>query len=163
MTHSVDDWNAAHAASTARFVTALNNTRTPTEDDINAVEALTSATIGLGSYIELLVPNGRHKSLALTHLEDVLTRANKAIFTQGALPASPVADAPTGAAGTYRHVVNRTIITVSQQIPGTDAFEARTSDGIAHVISGQTLSQDYERITTEPGEIAPGVFVGGQP
>lgn len=34
----------------------------------------------LGAAIDLVVPNGRNKSLALTHLEDVQMRANRGIF-----------------------------------------------------------------------------------
>lgn len=66
--------------SKARFVTAQNNSRTITEQDRLDVDLLTQKVIELGAYIEALCPDGRNKSLSLTHLEDVLTRANKAIY-----------------------------------------------------------------------------------
>jgi len=74
------DINEALAASRARFVTAQNNPREITLQDRDDVETITHHVIGLGAQIELLVPNGRNKSLALTALEDVLTRANKGIY-----------------------------------------------------------------------------------
>lgn len=74
------DINEALAASRARFVTAQNNPREITLQDRDDVDTLTHHVIGLGAQIELLVPNGRNKSLALTALEDVLTRANKGIY-----------------------------------------------------------------------------------
>lgn len=74
------DINEALAASRARFVTAQNNPRTITDQDRTDVDTLTSHVIGLGAQIELLVPNGHNKSLALTALGDVLTRANKGIY-----------------------------------------------------------------------------------
>ena len=74
------DINEALAASRARFVTAQNNPRKITDQDRDDVDTITSAVIGLGAQIERLVPKGRNQSLALTALEDVLTRANKGIY-----------------------------------------------------------------------------------
>ena len=75
--------NAALEVSRARLVTALTNPRTPRQRDLDAVETLTSLAVGLGAQIELLVPEGRNKSIALTALEDVLIRANRGIYTEG--------------------------------------------------------------------------------
>lgn len=45
--------------------------------DLNAV---TDAAIELGTQILLTCPKGREQSLALTHLEDALTRARRALL-----------------------------------------------------------------------------------
>lgn len=80
VSQKIERTNAALAASRARFVTAQNNLRQITDQDREDVDRITSAVIGLGAVIEELVPNGRNKSLALTALEDVLTRANRGIY-----------------------------------------------------------------------------------
>ena len=77
---SPEQFNAALTKSRSRFVTAQNNARKPSETDQEDVSVITELVIGLGAHIEALCPEGRNKSLALTHLEDVLTRANKAIY-----------------------------------------------------------------------------------
>lgn len=65
-----------------RFVTAQTNPRTPSEEDVERVRELTSLVTELGMAIEYVVPEGRDKELALTYLEDVLTRASRAIYIQ---------------------------------------------------------------------------------
>lgn len=54
-----------------RFFTASEEPR---------VVELRNAIVDLGTLIELHVPNGRNKSLALTALEDVQMRANRGLF-----------------------------------------------------------------------------------
>ena len=79
----VNETNKALDTSRARLVTALSNPRQPKPEDVAAIETLTSLAVGLGAQIELLVPDGRNKSLAWTALEDVLIRANRGIYTEG--------------------------------------------------------------------------------
>jgi hypothetical protein len=85
MTYTKEQYIEAREVSTKRFVTAGNNPRELTEGDHRAVELITDMVIELGAQIEIVVPDGRNKSISLTALEDVLTRANKAIYVQGAL------------------------------------------------------------------------------
>ncbi|WP_157005710.1 DUF7681 family protein [Microbacterium trichothecenolyticum] len=62
-----------------RFPTAA--TSAPPSDETKArIVAMRSHVVELAEYIEALVPEGRDKSLALTALEDVLMRANRAIY-----------------------------------------------------------------------------------
>lgn len=79
----------------ARFFTASGG-KPPTDEQRTEVEVLRGLVYALGLEIEASVPNGRNKSLALTALEDVQMRANRAIFEPGALwPAdSRIVDAP---------------------------------------------------------------------
>lgn len=63
-----------------RFVTARNNPAPPTVDDMERIDVLAEGVLELAATIEFLVPECRDKSLALTHLEDVLTRASRAIY-----------------------------------------------------------------------------------
>lgn len=77
---SIDGFNAALERTRNRLITAQNNRRVITDEDRDDVDAVTAAAIGLGAAIEQLVPDGRNKSLALTALEDALTRANKGIY-----------------------------------------------------------------------------------
>lgn len=63
-----------------RFVTAQNNPDKPTEQDLLSVAKITAVVKQLALEIEVRVPGGRDKSLALTHLEDVLTRASRGIY-----------------------------------------------------------------------------------
>lgn len=53
----------------------------PTAEQRDAVAELQAATRELAEKIDALVPEGRDKSLALTHLEDTLMRANRGVFT----------------------------------------------------------------------------------
>lgn len=76
----IADYNEALSRARGRLVTAQNNPRVPTAVDKDDVETITEAAVGLATQIELLVPDGRNKSLALTALEDCLTRANKGIY-----------------------------------------------------------------------------------
>lgn len=59
------------AAARVRFFTASEH-----ED----VVALRDVIVELGAQIEARVPAGRHKALALTALEDVQMRGNRALF-----------------------------------------------------------------------------------
>lgn len=45
----------------------------------NAHEAIREACLKLSSFIDSYVPNGREKSLALTHLEEVMMWSNAGI------------------------------------------------------------------------------------
>jgi hypothetical protein len=62
-----------------RFFTAASG-KPPTEQQKIDVAKLRELIVDLGTAIEERVPNGRNKSLALTALEDVQMRANRAIF-----------------------------------------------------------------------------------
>lgn len=63
-----------------RFVTALNNPVAPTQEEKNRVEAITDSIIDQAAMLEFLLPECRDKSLALTALEEVSFRANRAIY-----------------------------------------------------------------------------------
>lgn len=73
---------AAERRTAERFVTALNNPNPPTVEDFNKVKTITSQIQNVSNWIELLVPECRDKSLALTALEDVLTRASRGIYVK---------------------------------------------------------------------------------
>lgn len=66
---------AATSRATARFFTASNAI---------GVVALRDLIVALGTEIDLIVPAGRNKSLALTALEDVQMRGNRGIFADEA-------------------------------------------------------------------------------
>lgn len=74
--------NAALEAARERFFTAASGKK-PDLEQLAAVNTLQALVVGLAAQIELLVPGGRNKSLALTALEDVQMRANRGIFAQG--------------------------------------------------------------------------------
>lgn len=76
--------NLIEAAQRARqrFVTAQSNPHVPTEEEQERVHALREAVVDLATMIEFLVPECHDRSLALTHLEDVLTRSSRAVFVQ---------------------------------------------------------------------------------
>lgn len=65
-----------------RFITAAGG-EPPTDEQREAVKQFQQLTVELATAIEQLAPPGRNKSLALTHLEDALMRANRAIFATG--------------------------------------------------------------------------------
>ncbi len=65
-----------------RFMAAATSAP-PTDEQRDAVRQITEAVVELGHRIEFLTPQGRNKSLALTALEDVQMRANRAIFAKG--------------------------------------------------------------------------------
>jgi len=73
---------SARQRMVARFVTAASGTP-PTDEQKSAINMLQSAAVDLATAIEMLVPDGRDKSIALTHLEDTLMRAVRGIFTGG--------------------------------------------------------------------------------
>jgi len=81
---SVEISNEAKLRTAERFVTAMNNTREVTRFDRDTLAIVEAKVVELGELIEQVAPTGRLKSLALTHLEETLTWANKAIYTQGA-------------------------------------------------------------------------------
>jgi hypothetical protein len=62
---------AAHERATERFFTASNAI---------GVVALRDLIVALATEIDMVVPQGRNKSLALTALEDVQMRGNRGIF-----------------------------------------------------------------------------------
>lgn len=62
-----------------RFFAAATS-EPPTNGQRNSVAVLRQATAELGALILEHSPKGRDQSLALTHLEDTLMRANRAIF-----------------------------------------------------------------------------------
>ena len=65
-----------------RFFTAAGG-KPATDEQRAAVAQINAVVVQLASHIEALVPNGRNKSLAFTHLEDVSMRANRGIFATG--------------------------------------------------------------------------------
>jgi len=75
----IEATNASLATARARFFTARDG-RPATEEQIEIVKTLQEHVVGLAATIELLVPPGRNRSLALTALEDVQMRANRGIF-----------------------------------------------------------------------------------
>lgn len=70
---------AEHGTIADRFITAANGTP-PTARQKAAVADIAECVIRLAEEIDLFVPEGRNKALALTALEDVQMRANRAIF-----------------------------------------------------------------------------------
>jgi len=75
--------DAATEAAKARFKTSVSGGR-PNQAQIDAVNMLSEIVVELAAYIDVLVPDGRNKSLALTALEDAHMRANRGIFQDGA-------------------------------------------------------------------------------
>lgn len=71
---------SAHDAAEQRFFTASAG-KPPTDQQKLDVAKLRELIVDLATAIEDRVPNGRHKSLALTALEDVQMRANRGIFS----------------------------------------------------------------------------------
>lgn len=80
---SPEELSAIRDAAEERFLTAAGG-QPPTNEQKNAVAVLREHIVELGAAIEDLTPAGRNKSLALTALEDVQMRANRAIFAMGA-------------------------------------------------------------------------------
>lgn len=66
----------------ARFFTASSGLP-PTDEQRAAVAAINAAVVALAVEIERHTPRSRNQSLALTALEDVSMRANRAIFATG--------------------------------------------------------------------------------
>ncbi|WDH77919.1 hypothetical protein PTQ19_10335 [Microbacterium esteraromaticum] len=66
----------------ARFITASTG-QPPTDEQRDAVRQLSNLVVELAVAIEELTPRSRNQSLALTALEDVQMRANRAIFATG--------------------------------------------------------------------------------
>lgn len=65
-----------------RFFTATTG-QPPSDEQRAAVRAINEAVVTLACVIEAHAPASRNKSLALTALEDVSMRANRAIFATG--------------------------------------------------------------------------------
>lgn len=63
----------------ARFPAAAISSP-PTQEQRQAVAALRADAVEFAARIDAVCPDGRDKSLALTHLEDALMRANRALF-----------------------------------------------------------------------------------
>lgn len=78
----VADYHFARLAMEERFITAVGG-KPPTSEQREAVDQFQQITVELATAIEQLAPAGRNKSLALTHLEDALMRANRAVFATG--------------------------------------------------------------------------------
>lgn len=70
---------SSRARAEARFFTASGGPA-PTTQQKEAVAVLRDHIVALAAQIEELTPPGRNQSLALTALEDVQMRANRAIF-----------------------------------------------------------------------------------
>lgn len=69
----------ARAAVESRFFTSIPP-REITDGAKHSLSIIRASVLELAVAIERHVPNGRDKSLALTHLEDVLMRANRGVF-----------------------------------------------------------------------------------
>lgn len=69
----------AHQLATDRFFTAAT-AGPPRDDQKDLVTELQGAIVNLAALIEAKIPEGRNKSLSLTHLEEVQMRANRAVF-----------------------------------------------------------------------------------
>ena len=82
MTNSSLPEPTAEDRARGRFFTATTG-QPPTDEQRAAVKAINDAVIALAVVIEANTPNSRNKSLALTALEDVSMRANRAIFATG--------------------------------------------------------------------------------
>lgn len=65
----------------ARYSTAATGTP-PTPEQRQTVADLQDVIVGLATLIDARVPDGRHKALALTALEDVQMRANRGLFAE---------------------------------------------------------------------------------
>lgn len=65
-----------------RFFTA-SGSQPPSDEQRDAVRVLNELVVALAVTIEELTPRSRNQSLALTALEDVSMRANRAIFATG--------------------------------------------------------------------------------
>ncbi|WP_295035383.1 hypothetical protein [uncultured Microbacterium sp.] len=65
-----------------RFFTAATG-QPPTDEQREAVRKLNNLVVELAVAIEELTPQCRNQSIALTALEDVSMRANRAIFATG--------------------------------------------------------------------------------
>jgi hypothetical protein len=77
-----EEIDAIRVAARERFFTAQSGK--PAENwQKNAVAVINANIIELAAAIDELVPHTRNKSLALTALEDVSMRANRAIFATG--------------------------------------------------------------------------------
>ena len=66
----------------ARFITASGG-QPPTDEQREAVRLIGNLVVELAVAIEELTPRSRNQSLALTALEDVQMRANRAVFATG--------------------------------------------------------------------------------
>lgn len=86
---------AAIVAANERFFTAAAG-NPPTAEQKDLVAELRRVIVDLGALIEEQVPNGRNKSLALTALEDVQMRANRAIFDPQASRSPATSNNPEG-------------------------------------------------------------------
>lgn len=81
MTASAAEYEA-YEKSLERFGTAATGAP-PTDAQRSSVTEIRDRVVELATAIELELPDGRNKALALTALEDVHMRANRAIFQEG--------------------------------------------------------------------------------
>lgn len=82
MTNTALPTPTAEDRARARFITASTG-QPPTDEQRDAVRQLGNLVVELAVAIEELTPRSRNQSLALTALEDVQMRANRAIFATG--------------------------------------------------------------------------------
>lgn len=78
----VPEHDLAGALAAQLIVTARNNPNPPTQADYGKVQVVTELALELGQAIFFLCPDTRDRSLALTALEDVVTRASKSIYVK---------------------------------------------------------------------------------
>lgn len=75
------DVDAHPRRSVADRFPAAATSAPPKPEQVEKVRRLQSCVRGLALLIDFEVPEGADKDLALTHLEDVLMRANRGVFT----------------------------------------------------------------------------------
>lgn len=80
--HFIEDFDTVETQDDMRLTgaTALAAERFFTASDRQEVVTLRDLIQELGTTIDLVVPPGRNKALALTALEDVQMRANRGLF-----------------------------------------------------------------------------------
>lgn len=66
-----------------RFGLTATTGNPPTDEQKSAVTDIRELAVNLALAINAGVPEGRNKSIAFTHLEDVIMRANRGIFQDG--------------------------------------------------------------------------------
>ncbi|WP_420097154.1 DUF7681 family protein [Brevibacterium sediminis] len=97
MTNTLLPEPTAEDRSRDRFFIA-STAQPPTDEQRAAVKAINEAVVALAVVIDESTPHSRNKSLALTTLEDVSMRANRAIFATGPIARAPTISERTGSA-----------------------------------------------------------------
>lgn len=141
-----------------RLVTARNNPRQTTDHDKGTLVKIESLALQFAGTIEQYVPDGRLKSLALTHLEETLTWANKAVYTQGAAPGpalpdtppeAPTADAPSpdepGLRLAYVGKARGNIVHLVRIVDGQATYVASTPDPEPTTVPEAEFFAAYDR------------------